>query len=56
MAPQDLPNPDRYKSILEQFDLTKFPDISAEKQVKIIDDILAVDLPRLMSKFENPYM
>mmetsp|Transcript_12780 Transcript_12780/g.44395 ORF Transcript_12780/g.44395 Transcript_12780/m.44395 type:complete len:532 (-) Transcript_12780:544-2139(-) len=51
----DLPNVNRYRAVLEQFELTKFPKVDKIKMVKVLEDVLAVDLPRMMAKFDNPF-
>ena len=54
LPPGDFPDPARYKSILACFDLSKFNKIE-KKHMKYIDDSLAVDIPRLVKIFENPF-
>ena len=50
----DLPNVDRYRAMLANFDLMKFPKIE-KKNVDIIDTVLQQDLPAIMRQFENPF-
>ncbi|QDZ22948.1 EH domain-containing protein [Chloropicon primus] len=54
LPPGDFPDPARYKSILSCFDLCKFNKIE-KKHMKYLDDALAVDIPRLVKIFENPF-
>jgi EH domain-containing protein 1 len=50
----DLPNPDRYRSMLVNFDLNKFPKLD-KKNVDILDAVLSQDLPAIMRQFDNPF-
>lgn len=50
----DFPDVNRYREILTAFDLTTFPKLD-KRQTKIMEDVLAVDIPSLVRQFDNPY-
>ena len=50
----DLPNVERYRTMLTAYDIMKFPKID-RKNVDILDAVLAQDLPAIMRQFENPF-
>jgi hypothetical protein len=50
----DFPDPARYASILRSFELSSFPKLK-EKDVKSLEQALAVDVPALVQQFDNPY-
>lgn len=50
----DFPDVNRFREILEAYDLTSFPKVD-KKVVKTLDDALNVDIPELVKKFHNPY-
>jgi len=48
LARGDFPNPDKFSTILKQFDIWKFPALS-KKEMAIIDDILTNGIPKLLT-------
>ena len=50
----DFPDPARYASILRSFELSSFPKLR-EKDVRSLEQALAVDVPALVQQFDNPY-
>lgn len=54
IPPGDLPNPARYKQVLEQFDLSKFPKLD-KKMLHAVDSVLSQDIPNLMQALGNPF-
>ncbi|KAK2080274.1 hypothetical protein QBZ16_000127 [Prototheca wickerhamii] len=51
----DFPDVNRYRDILSAFDISKFPKLD-KSMIKQIDDALALDMPQLVRKMENPYL
>lgn len=49
----DFPDVERYREIIEAFDLTQFPKVD-ERLVKSLDDCLTRDIPGLIKQFDNP--
>lgn len=54
LPPGDFPSVDRFRDILETFDLSAFPKLTKD-MVKKVDDVLSVDIPNLVKRFDNPY-
>eukprot|EP00873_Tetraselmis_striata_P019974 jgi/Tetstr1/440238/TSEL_028589.t1 len=54
LPPGDFPDPERFRNILEGFDISSFPKLD-KKMVKTIDEVLNVDIPALVKRFDNPY-
>jgi EH domain-containing protein 1 len=50
----DFPDPARYRSILSSFALEDFPKLR-DRDIKAFEDVLAVDIPALVRRFDNPY-
>lgn len=54
LPPGDFPDVNRFREILSAFNLDNFPKVS-KSMVKVIDDVLSVDIPNLVKYFDNPY-
>jgi len=48
LAKGDFPNLDRFRDVLEKFDIKGKFDKAKDKELKALDDVLAVDFPELM--------
>lgn len=54
LPPGDFPDVNRFREILSAFSLDSFPKVS-KSTIKLIDDVLSVDIPNLVKHFDNPY-
>ena len=54
LHPGDFPDVNRYREILEPFDISKFPKLD-KIMLKQVDDALSVDIPQLVKSLENPW-
>ncbi|CAD7698842.1 unnamed protein product [Ostreobium quekettii] len=50
----DFPDVNRFREILQTFDLASFPKLD-KKMIKTVEDALAIDIPDLIKMFHNPY-
>ena len=50
----DFPDVNRFRDILQAFDLATFPKVD-KKVVKTLEDVLNVGIPDLIKRFHNPY-
>jgi EH domain-containing protein 1 len=50
----DMPNVDRYRTMLASHDFMKFPKLE-QRNVEIMEGVLKQDLPAIMKQFENPF-
>ncbi|KAG2438490.1 hypothetical protein HXX76_005042 [Chlamydomonas incerta] len=50
----DFPDPFRFRDILGGFDLLNFPKVS-KSMIKLLEDVLSVDIPNLVKQFDNPF-
>lgn len=55
VAPGDFPNITKFKKILQDFDLSKFPKNNT-KLIAKIDSVLSQDIPTLMSQIRHPHL
>jgi len=51
LAKGDFPNPNKFSTILKQFDIWKFPDLK-KKELAVIDDILTNGIPKLLTNIQ----
>jgi EH domain-containing protein 1 len=54
IARGDLPNPKRFRDIMKDMEIWKFPKID-KKAMKALEEVLTVDIPAVMKKFDNPF-
>ena len=54
LAVADFPSPAVFGDILESFGLDKLPKVS-DKHIRIVEDALSVDIPKLVRQFSEPY-
>ena len=50
----DMPNPKRFREIMKGIQVWKLPKID-KKQMQALEEVLSVDLPRVMREFDNPF-
>ena len=50
----DFPDVNRFREILQTFDLSSFPKLD-KKMIKTVEDSLSIDIPDLIKMFHNPY-
>jgi EH domain-containing protein 1 len=50
----DMPNPRRFKDIMKGIQIWKLPKVD-KKQMQMLEEVLTVDLPRVMREFDNPF-
>ena len=50
----DLPNPRRFREIMEGMQLWKWTKVD-KKQMKALEEVLTVDIPEVMRQFDNPF-
>lgn len=50
----DFPEPARYRSILQSFDLADFPKLR-DRDIRVFEEVLGGDIPALVRRFDNPY-
>ncbi|GIL50072.1 hypothetical protein Vafri_6390 [Volvox africanus] len=50
----DFPDPGRFRDILSGFDLLNFPKVT-KSMVKLMEDVLSIDIPNLVKQFDNPF-
>ena len=53
-TPGDFPDVNRYREILAGYDLSALPKLK-DKDLKVLDDTLNVDIPALVRQFDNPF-
>jgi EH domain-containing protein 1 len=54
LPPGDFPDVQRYREILEAYDLSSFPQVS-KANIQALDTALGVDIPKYVEAFENPF-
>ena len=50
----DMPNPRRFRDIMKGIQIWKLPKVD-KKQMQMLEEVLTVDLPRVMREFDNPF-
>mmetsp|Transcript_29724 Transcript_29724/g.36091 ORF Transcript_29724/g.36091 Transcript_29724/m.36091 type:complete len:536 (-) Transcript_29724:537-2144(-) len=50
----DFPNCRKFKEVLRSYDLSKFPKFD-KKMLKTFDDVLELEIPKLLKTFDNPF-
>jgi hypothetical protein len=54
LAVSDFPNPKAFSRILGTFGLDKIQRVT-DKHIKIVNEALQSDIPRLVKQYTNPY-
>lgn len=54
LPPGDFPDVQRYREILEAYDLSSFPQVT-KANIAALETALSVDIPKYMAAFENPF-
>jgi EH domain-containing protein 1 len=50
----DMPNPRRFRDIMKGIQIWKLPKVD-KKQMQTLEEVLTLDLPRVMREFDNPF-
>ncbi|CAI8586913.1 unnamed protein product [Vicia faba] len=54
LPPGDFPNVEHFRESLRGYNIDKFEKLKP-KMIRVVDDMLAYDIPNLLKNFKNPY-
>ncbi|XP_058763833.1 EH domain-containing protein 1 [Vicia villosa] len=54
LPPGDFPNVEHFRESLRGYNIDKFEKLKT-KMIRVVDDMLAYDIPNLLKNFKNPY-